>query len=112
MPANPGASAAMTNGINRPISAVATIRAALTVPSTRPAKACGRFRALGLAHAQPGRHQRRVQRALGEQPPDHIDELERHQEGVRDRARAEQRRDHGIAREIPAAARPACPWTR
>ena len=33
----------MTNGISRPISAVATIRAALTVPSTRPAKAAAAF---------------------------------------------------------------------
>ena len=52
-----------------------------------------RGRALGLAHPQPGRHQRRVQRALGQQPPHHIDELERDQERVRHRARAEQRRD-------------------
>ena len=29
----------MTSGINRPTSAAATISAALTVPSTRPAKA-------------------------------------------------------------------------
>ena len=55
--------------------------------------------AIGLAHAQPGRHQGGVQRALGQQPPDDIDQLKRHQERIGHRAGAEQRRDHGIARE-------------
>ncbi len=55
--------------------------------------------AFGLAHAQPGRHQRRVQRALGQQPSHDIDQLKRHQECIRDRACAEQRRNHRIARE-------------
>jgi hypothetical protein len=64
-----------------------------------PGKGRCRDRALGLAQAQPGRHQRRVQRAFRQQPPDHVDQLKRHQEGVRDRAGAEQRRDHRIARE-------------
>ena len=39
MPAKPGASAAITSGISSPIKTVATISAALTVPSTRPANA-------------------------------------------------------------------------
>jgi len=40
-----------------------------------------------------------VQRAFRQQPPNHIDELKSHEEGVRDRAGAEQARDHGIAKE-------------
>ena len=68
------------------------------------ASKCGRRDcALGLAHAQPGRHQRSVQPALGQQPPDHIDQLKGHQERVRDGAGAEQRRDQGIARESEQA---------
>ena len=55
--------------------------------------------ATGFAHAHPGRHQRRIQRALGQQPADHIDQLKRHQERVGDGAGAEQRRDHRIAHE-------------
>ena len=98
-PAKPGARAVMTKGIKRPITPAATISAALTVPSTRPENAAAAIRAFRLAHAQPGRYQRRVQCALRQQPPHDIDELKRHQKCVRDGTRTEQRRDHGVARE-------------
>ena len=62
-----------------------------------------RGRAFGVAPSQPRRHQRRVQRALGEQAPDDVDELERRQKGVRDGTCAEQRREHGIARKSEQA---------
>jgi hypothetical protein len=83
----------MTQAITSPSNAAATISAALTVPSTRPAKAA----AAGLALAQPGRDQRRIQRAFRQQSPDDIDELECGQKRIRDGTRAEQRRDHGVA---------------
>lgn len=53
--------------------------------------------AAALADAQPGRDQGRIQRALAEQAPHNVDELERGQERVRHRPGAEQRRDQGIA---------------
>ena len=54
---------------------------------------------IGFTHPQPCRHQRRVQPALGQQPPDDIDQLKRRQERIRDGARAEQRGKRRIAHE-------------
>ncbi len=47
--------------------------------------------------AQIRRHQHGVERALAQQPPRDVDELECEQEHVGDAAGAEQRRDQGIA---------------
>ena len=89
----------MTSGINRPIKAAATISAALTVPSTRPAKAA----AATAPSASRTRSHAGTSAAFSapsrQQPSHDIDQLKRHQKRIGDRARAEQRRDHGIARE-------------
>jgi hypothetical protein len=53
--------------------------------------------ALGIAHPQPGRHQRRIQCAFAQQSPGHIDQLKRHQECIGHGAGAEQRRHHCVA---------------
>ena len=98
-PENPGASAVITSGITSASTAVAAISAVVTVPSTRPANAAAADRPIGFTHPQPCRHQRRVQPALGQQPPDHIDQLKRRQERIRDGARAEQRGTARIAHE-------------
>ena len=86
----------MTSGISTPISNVADHQRHADGAEQPPGKRRRRGRALGLADPQIGRHQRRIQRALGEQPPHHIDELERDQKRVRHRAGAEQRRDQRI----------------
>ena len=87
----------MTNGIKRPIKTAATISAALSVPSTRPAKAAAAI----APSASRTRSQAGTSAAFSapsvEQPSHDIDKLKRHQERVRDRARAEQRRQHGVA---------------
>ena len=98
-PANPGASAMITSGISSASNAVAAISASGDGAEHAAGKRRRGHRAIGLAHAQPCRHQRRVQPALGQQPPDHIDQLKRRQERIRDGARAEQRREHRIAHE-------------
>jgi hypothetical protein len=54
-----------------------------------PGKCGRRDRAADLSRAQPGRNQSCVQRALGEQAPDNIDQLKRHQERIRHRTSAE-----------------------
>ena len=92
-PAKPGASTAMTSGISKAEQRASPRSAPRSVPSTRPAKAAAAAAPSVSRTPQPGRHQRRVQRALGEQPPGHIDELKRDQKRIRDRARAEQRGD-------------------
>ena len=51
----------------------------------------------------------RVQPALGQQPPDNIDQLKRRQERIRDRAGAEQRRDQRIAHQIPSSREASVP---
>jgi hypothetical protein len=66
-------------------------------------KGCGGHGAFGVAHAQPGRHQRRIQPALGQEPPDNIDQLKRGEERIRDGTGAEQCRDHRIAHESEQA---------
>ena len=55
--------------------------------------------AFGFPHPQIMRDQRSVQRAFGERAARHIDELERHQKRVRDRAGTKQRRDQRVAHE-------------
>ena len=69
----------------------------------RAQRATGECGSCGFARvaADPGigRHQHRVQRAFAQKPARDIDELERKQERVRDEARAEQRRDQGVAQE-------------
>jgi hypothetical protein len=72
-------------------------------------KSCGCDSALRRLDAQPGRNQRRIQRALGEQPPDHVDELKCYQKSIRDRACAEQRGDHRVAGK---AQQPRCQSAR
>jgi len=52
----------MTNGIDRPIKAVATSEARADGAEDFARKGGGRDGAFGFTHAQPGRHQRRVQR--------------------------------------------------
>ena len=46
-----------------------------------------------------GRHERRVERAFGENRPEMIGQPERHEKRVRDRPGAEDRRQHDVARE-------------
>ena len=68
-PANPGASAAMTSGINRPSNADDHDQRRADGAEHAPGEGGRRRCAIGFAHAQPCRHQRRIQRALGQQPP-------------------------------------------
>ena len=65
-PANPGASAMITSGIASASSAVAAISAAVIVAEHAAGKRRSRDRAAAFPHAQPCRHQRRVQPALGQ----------------------------------------------
>ena len=111
LPANPGASADITSGIARPEQRGRHHQRGADGAEHAARKRRGRGRALGLAHAQPGRHQRRVQRALGQQPSHHIDPLERDQERIGDGPRAEQRRHASNRAQNRAAARPAFPRT-
>ena len=92
----PGASAAMTQRHRSPITR-RRISASAEVPSTRPANAAAAASPCVSRTPQPGRHQRCVQRALGRQPPHHLDELKCDEKCIGDRAGAEQRRDQGVA---------------
>jgi hypothetical protein len=64
-----------------------------------PGKGRGCNRAIVVPDAQIGRHQRGIQRTLGQRSPEDADALKRHQECIRHRPRAEQRRHHGVARK-------------
>jgi hypothetical protein len=66
-------------------------------------KSRGCHRPVAVAGAEIERDQRRVQCAFGKGASRHIDELERHQEGIRDRAGPEQRRDQRVADEAEQA---------
>ena len=52
-----------------------------------------------LADARIGRHEGGVERALGEDRAEMIGQPQRHEEGVGDRAGAEDRRQHDVARK-------------
>jgi hypothetical protein len=55
--------------------------------------------ALGRADARIGRHEGRVERALGENGAEMIGQAERHEERIRHRAGAQDGRQHDVARE-------------
>jgi hypothetical protein len=62
-----------------------------------PGERCCGAGAITLAHREPRRHQRGIERAFRQQPPHHVDELKRGQKGIGDRAGAEQRRGQHVA---------------
>ena len=99
----------MTSGISSASSAVAAISADGDSPEHAAGKSRRRHRAAGLAHPQPCRHQRRVQPALGQQPPHHVDQLKRRQERIRHRARAKQRGDSAESRTKPSSREASVP---
>ena len=63
----------------------------------------GRIGAALLADARIGRHEGGVERALGEDRAEMIGQPQRDEEGVGDRAGAEHRRQHDVAREAGEA---------
>ena len=93
---------------SRPSSSASTSVASADGAEHPPGEGRGGGRAVALAHPQPGRHQRGVQRAFGQQPPRHIDQLERQQERVRDRRRRRAAPRPARRERIRAAATPAC----
>ena len=56
-----------------------------------------RLRPRFVADAQPHRHERGIQRAIGQQPPKQVWDLQRRHIGIRQWAGAQQRGDAGIA---------------
>ena len=95
----PGASRRITAGVKASASASSTTWLASSRVKMRSPNSFAASDAALLADARIGRHERRRERALGEDRAEMIGQPERDEERIRDRPGAEHRRHHDVAQE-------------
>ena len=87
----------ITPGVNSSATASSTTWLANSSVKMRSANSAAGSTAVLLANARIGRHEGGVERAFGEDRAEMIGQPQRDEERVRDRARAEHRRQHDVA---------------
>ena len=96
---NPGASTAITAGVNSSASASSTSWLANSSVKMRSPNNVCRLRSTLGANARVGRHEGGVESALGKNSAEMIWQPQRDQKCIRHRPRAEDRRQHDVADE-------------